>query len=355
MRSVGVAALLVVALASGCGKGEQTGAGGGPSGPAAVRARAGDLADTVVTAVLDCPIEQGQNVLWCCTFQLAWNDYRSRFGTDFPNAEAVPLVAALNATDVAAADMGDAGFVAVGGVTGQELDERLRAAVGQTFGSGGGRRLLSYIEELPAGMPVAYATMHTQLAFQWAFRRFDRPFTFMGREVETFGIEQYSKEEDDEAAMAGQVVLHDYVSHEDFVMELRTTSQEDRLILARVPPAETLAETVEAVRERAAGSAADDLDELADLRVPVVDFDLVRSYSELQAVGFAMSRQRTRFRLDETGTVLESEGMALADTLAEHLIFNAPFLVLLERKDAANPYFALWVGNAELLVPWGAD
>ena len=38
-------------------------------------------------------------------------------------------------------------------------------------------------------------------------------------------------------------------------------------------------------------------------------------------------------------------------TLGEY-IFDKPFLILLERKGAANPYFALWVGNAELLVPF---
>ena len=34
------------------------------------------------------------------------------------------------------------------------------------------------------------------------------------------------------------------------------------------------------------------------------------------------------------------------------LVFDKPFLILLQRGDAQQPYFALWVDNAELLTPW---
>ena len=32
------------------------------------------------------------------------------------------------------------------------------------------------------------------------------------------------------------------------------------------------------------------------------------------------------------------------------MVFNKPFLVLLERTGATTPYFAVWVDNAELLI-----
>jgi hypothetical protein len=33
------------------------------------------------------------------------------------------------------------------------------------------------------------------------------------------------------------------------------------------------------------------------------------------------------------------------------LIFDGPFLVMIQKAGSQNPYFALWVDNAELLVP----
>ena len=32
-------------------------------------------------------------------------------------------------------------------------------------------------------------------------------------------------------------------------------------------------------------------------------------------------------------------------------VFDKPFLIMLQRKDAEMPYFALWVDNTELLMP----
>jgi hypothetical protein len=34
------------------------------------------------------------------------------------------------------------------------------------------------------------------------------------------------------------------------------------------------------------------------------------------------------------------------------MVFDKPFLVVLERADAMSPYFVMWVDNPELLVPW---
>lgn len=66
-------------------------------------------------------------------------------------------------------------------------------------------------------------------------------------------------------------------------------------------------------------------------------------------------QQTIRFRLDECGAVLKSEAAAAtksAEALDEprQFVFDRPFLILLERREAANPYFALWVDNPELLV-----
>ncbi|MHB1456242.1 MAG: hypothetical protein ACYC0V_04940 [Armatimonadota bacterium] len=38
-------------------------------------------------------------------------------------------------------------------------------------------------------------------------------------------------------------------------------------------------------------------------------------------------------------------------SISNGMAFNKPYLVFLQRKEARNPYFALWVGNTELLVP----
>jgi hypothetical protein len=108
------------------------------------------------------------------------------------------------------------------------------------------------------------------------------------------------------------------------------------------------------------------------LIVPRVGFDLLREYSEIETrwlvptdgkvapdLLLLSALQTIKFEMNEKGVELRSEAhMAFGcgkegEPHRKHLmIFDQPFLVLLERTGARMPYFALWVDNPELLVPW---
>ncbi len=61
--------------------------------------------------------------------------------------------------------------------------------------------------------------------------------------------------------------------------------------------------------------------------------------------------------MNEKGVELRSEAHAAfgcakqGPPVPQHrMIFDKPFLILLERTNAPMPYFALWVDNSELLM-----
>ena len=56
--------------------------------------------------------------------------------------------------------------------------------------------------------------------------------------------------------------------------------------------------------------------------------------------------------MDEKGAVLRSRSNIRVASIAGHFVFDKPYLLLLRRKGSEHPYFALWVNNPELLVPW---
>ena len=69
--------------------------------------------------------------------------------------------------------------------------------------------------------------------------------------------------------------------------------------------------------------------------------------------------QSIRFDMNEKGAELQSEahigfgcGKEMEPGRPHIMIFNRPYLVLLERAGAPMPYFALWVDNPEVLVKW---
>ena len=146
-------------------------------------------------------------------------------------------------------------------------------------------------------------------------------------------------------------------------MELKTRSVGDRLFLAKIPTETTLLATAVAVTDRVRQTKAAKFEEPSSFVVPVLDFDVTRDYFELlgkpmqvknpsfDGDSFEIARQKIRFKLDETGAVLKSEAIYAA-AKAESLIFDEPFLIMIQRQNAKMPYFALWVDNAELLVPF---
>ena len=109
----------------------------------------------------------------------------------------------------------------------------------------------------------------------------------------------------------------------------------------------------------------------AVLKVPKMNFDITRRFTELEGrqllhqnphvardVVVLSALQNIRYQFDERGVRLRSEshlsfgcaGAPGRDSTNQVMVFDKPFLVLLQRSDADVPYFALWIGNPELLV-----
>jgi len=168
--------------------------------------------------------------------------------------------------------------------------------------------------------------------------------------------------------MALQVLILNYNGPDNFVIELKTKSRGDHLILAKIQPKASLAETVADVMRSSSTDPQTCLPE-DELAVPKFNFDITRAYTEIEGAKLIIKNPRVagdllvqsamqdiRFQMDEEGVKLKSEShMAFSCSkapTAEHvMIFDKPFLVMLERVDAKVPYFAMWIDNPELLVP----
>jgi len=325
------------------------------AGPAFLKADANDLEATVVTPHLECAITGDENVLWCATFQLAWNQLcdllRGPVQSDI--ASAAEMTTLLNRQTVDANDLDEASFVALAGYpTGgpDDILDRITVALDEKFNGAAHPELLPERAELKKDDWVAYAHLFKSLPFRWAFDRYRYGgLAFAGADVQSFGFHQLLPDQKNEVRAASQVRVYDYQGENDFIIELKTRSESDRMVLAKVQAKPTLAETIRSVRKRLDATEAKPMLKASSLNIPVLDFDILRCYHELSPVG--MAAQQIRFKLDETGAVLKSEALAAEAAASQDLIFDKPFLVMLQRVGAQNPYFALWVANAELLVP----
>ena len=277
-------------------------------GKASVVAGPKDLKSTIVTPVLDQAIEKGKNVLWCASFQLAWNELLDFAGGDIKLANPPNMLAELNKRKVAKNDVGLQDVVALAGVVGDGVLERARTEVSKKFPQGPVPQLIPSRNELPKDAVVAYAYMLKQMPFDVAFQRLD-PMQFgaveefappENEDKETlalipdllwkelakppttdesdqpvplpalptfafFGIDGYSQDVPGVKRQGEQVKIlwHKFGKITDrqrfeiggredqqFIVELQTKAKDDRLILAMVDPEKTLAETVNMVVER---------------------------------------------------------------------------------------------------------
>lgn len=104
------------------------------------------------------------------------------------------------------------------------------------------------------------------------------------------------------------------------------------------------------------------------LIIPKFNFNIETNYDSLEGNKFSSENenynierafQRTAFKLDQSGAIIESEAEieVVVEEIEEiekpkpkKMIFDKPFLILLKRKDAKNPYFGLWNTNTELMI-----
>ncbi|MBI5725665.1 MAG: hypothetical protein HZA50_17025 [Planctomycetes bacterium] len=349
----------------------------------------GRLSGTIVTPHLAAPIQQDKNLIWCGTFQLVWNETAKLIDEDVHFDPESPMTAEMNKKLFSADCVDDASYVALAGFIRDGIFDRIQKSLDEKFGKKVSPRYLPDPKLTPRPQDiVAYSCLFKQLMFPAPFEKLDSPLDFAGRKVECFGMKGNKK---DNQAICNQVTVLDcQILKDEFIIEIATQSQGDHLYLGKVAPGTDLLETVEAVQKRIQFTKSQwvqgksqtmpttlpeysrtpqPMGKASVLKIPKMNFDVTKKYhkDELLGRGLAVKNpqvakdlrvldatQNIRLQLDERGMKLMSESHisfgCSAPEFADYLIFDKPFLVMLQRDGAKMAYFVMWVGNAELLT-----
>jgi hypothetical protein len=254
---------------------------------------------------------------------------------------ASPLAQVLNRQTTTKQDLDKSSYVAVAGLASKGTYEKIRRELNAKFHGEASPNLLPLLRDASKDGFITYAYLFKELPFRWRFNRFHDDFEFQEKEVDSFGVRHYSSGKRNDARMASQVAVLDYIDNDDFIVELKTRSKEDRLLLAKVAPRATLADTIAAVNDRVASVEPAPMQNGTDLLIPVLNFDILQQYRDLEDRRISSSyrkldgkelfvaAQSIRFRLDERGAVLKSEGGGGGGfgSPKERLVFDKPFEV----------------------------
>ena len=148
---------------------------------------------TRMTLHLEAPIAPGQNVLWCSTFQLVWNESCRAAGGDLHLENEPPIVSILNKKAASEQDVDAASCLAMSGRMKDGIVGKIRQELGRKFAGQAVPDLLNRVsQQLPADGWLAYAYLFKSLPFKYRFQRLSEPLAFGSTNVASFGLEYVS-------------------------------------------------------------------------------------------------------------------------------------------------------------------
>ncbi|MCK9450412.1 MAG: hypothetical protein M0Q90_01870 [Bacteroidales bacterium] len=221
------------------------------------------------------------------------------------------------------------------------------------------------------------AAFNKSLPFEIELQSFTNKLIFDGEEVASFGMKGNDSYKQQEI-----VKIIYYENDNNFIIKLLPKDKEHEIILFKAAQNFNLiAEmTTEIEKLTGIGRTEKQHEEMSwkyyfnlddEVVIPKFNFNIETNYPTIEGNKFSADTQifqierawqRTAFVLDESGAEIESEAEIEIEIAFEpkaeevekpkpkKMIFDKPFLILLKRTDATNPYFGLWTTNTELMI-----
>jgi hypothetical protein len=334
------------------------------SSPKAFEGSSDDLKETLIVSTLDEPMPPGKNVIWCASFQMAWNKLKDDV---FKGSVALPgaqeAVDRLNNAPAIEGDLPEGAWYAAAGLTENGIIDKISKEMKGKFNV-----TPDLDTERSIAAVVAYAYLHADVPFTIPFNENPEEFVFNQNsatrtKVKSFGISE--KDRDTYFDLRKQVhVLYMKQKYgnnsgppEEFIIDPCRSSSPCQIILACIKPSKTLAETLKDAEIKIANWPARDQDHPfyrefnpSDiLLVPEIRFLTNHHFHELEKGPVYKAMQSIQFKMDRGGAGLTSVATAGALCGPKHFIFDKPFLIIMKKRGSTRPFFVMWVSNAELL------
>ncbi len=327
------------------------------------------LKRTRVVPALDSPLNEAGNAVWCATFQVAWHKAKHGVVKQPLRVKGVQKLAdRLNGSPVNETHLPPGGYYANAGLVQDGIEQTIRKEMAARFphhdppdlGGDDGFVAYAYLEaKAEFTTPFDEDPMH--------FRSADGARTLINgfKLVNEHGNKKLQRDQ------AKQVRVL-YAETEDhgkfetltgFALDLTADQDDVQLIVAVTERGESLAAMVQAVVDKttALADTGHALDTGNGLEVPNVAFRTLKRFSaltgaELENPGFegwpiVQATQRIAFVMDKSGAIVVSDAVVAAESAesTRHYYVDRPFLVIMKRRGAGQPYFVAWIENDELL------
>lgn len=267
---------------------------------------------TKTYGVLNVPMEKN-NMIWCGTFQLAWNELRDNIiKEDIKFTTEENLSSELNKKAFIKDYINDKDYIAMVGYNKDGIVEKINKSLKDKFNEGGKWKVEAQLEN-PEDI-LAYSFLKKNIEFKYAFEEIKDGLDFNGAKVKAFGICD-TKDEEIRCKLDKQVKILYYENDDNYIVSFKGKIENDEIILAKIPSKDTLNSTL-----NYALSNSNKEIELSDsdiLKVPMFEFNIKKKFKELENKPLAnkgftdysivSAIQRIDFSLTEKGAQLKSK------------------------------------------------
>jgi len=341
------------------------------------------LQQTVVVATLDDLLPEHKNVIWCSTFQMAWDKLKQDIiGEPIQIPTAQELADRLNRSQFPTGSIEEKSYYATAGFVRKGVIGQIQREMARRFPSEPVPTFDDRYKTLPNVM-LAYAYLNVGIAFKHPYCTCERGLGFTDSASVQANVTAFCAQASGPGHAKGIEAIRDQVEvlyydsggssgPAQFGVDLSKQTQPYQVILARMPRCNTLREAAKALEDKITASQNDPsyktwrrLQHGDTLFVPDVLYKLTHRFDELlgkplanqkwQGDYFFEAIQKIDFTLSRTGVILKSEArVAGAKSAAmveqRHLHFDRPFLICVQKREPhATPFFLMWVDNAELM------
>ncbi len=318
------------------------------------------LNDTsVIYPSLNGLIKPNQNSIYCSSFEIAWSKVKDEIIKEpIVLDKSIDWVENINKQEINSS-IDDKYLVAYAGFKKDRVLEKIEKSLQSKFGKKFKKNIHMNSTDL-----MTYAYLQKDIKFNTPFVDEFNNGNLIFKEKDTvdfFGI--YLGEETKDSKK--QVVIHDYKSKDDFIIQIGTKTNIDEVYLAKIPPEKTLIDTYTKIINRVNGGTKEFIKDFDQLKIPFLKFNITDNHPEIKNVkilnenlrGYFISQaiQDIDFDLNEYGISVKSEGYSvimLCDGIKASRLyeFNKPFMIVLKEKGKELPYFLFWVENSEFMT-----
>jgi hypothetical protein len=227
----------------------------------------------------------------------------------------------------------------------------------------------------PKDVLIAYSYIETYLKFTKPFSQNEKALVFtdsLGNEtsVKSFGVWEGFLHKNKPLCRQIEILyckLDENYNVIELALDLCKDTKPYQVVVSIIEPKESLELTFNELQAKirdfegnSENEYLKDFSEVDVLIVPEMFWRITHHIQELegksllnpefQGMPISTAMQVIDFRLDRSGVILKSQSMLAVAGEPKEFIFDKPFLIYLKKRDAEQPFFVMWVDNAELLT-----